>query len=795
MNKPTVHLICNAHLDPVWQWQWEEGCAEALSTFRVAVDLLNQFDDFIFNHNEAILYDWVRKYDPKLFREIQTLVKLNKWQISGGWYLQPDLNIPQTESIIRHILEGQIFFKKYFSVTPKTAYNFDSFGHSGGLPQILKKAGYKMYVHMRPQKNDLTLPADLYKWRGVDGSEIMSYRIEVGLYHTEFENLQQRIEEGIKLALALNRDVPVFWGIGDHGGGATNEDLLIIEELIKKETRVNLIHSSTEMLYESFSKFENDLPIYQGGLQRVFTGCYTSLSRIKRTELKSYSEVTQAEMFETLSWWRLNDRLDNSKIKSIWHDHLFNDFHDILPGTCTEPAEKDALDLYGKVCNESRKIKLQAAIDFSNGNNQKLYLPITVLNTTPYKSKIPIECEFMISHRPKWEGKWHVRLFRIDGKEIECQEEWPEAKLPFNHWRRKICFTDIFNGAGAYHYYVEAIKGEKEIRDFQSNLNIRFNNSSMIDKIAINDFNFLNGPLFKPLVVEDNGDSWGTDIWEYRNVIGEFQVVNSSVIEEGSIRKIVETTCSYNNSRIILQYIIYSEFSFVEIKARVHWNEPNRLKFSIPTKLVSGKIICEIPGGIIEREADGSEQVHSRWMITHGIIDRKDLALGIINNGTHGFDSKDGEIRLSALRSPVYCHEQGLKFDNSKYLNRSDQGVHDFRFLIIPGTLAEVKSKINGLADLINNPPAVYSHLPIGENLSDVRIKIAPPSIRLLAVKRSENSEDILIRIQESSGIAGAAKFSLWDLNHSFELSALEIKTFRITRSNEISEVDLITEK
>ncbi len=76
MKKPVVHLICNAHLDPVWQWRWEEGAAEAITTFGIAARLLREFPDFVFNHNEAILYRWVREYDPSLFGEIQ--------QVSGG---------------------------------------------------------------------------------------------------------------------------------------------------------------------------------------------------------------------------------------------------------------------------------------------------------------------------------------------------------------------------------------------------------------------------------------------------------------------------------------------------------------------------------------------------------------------------------------------------------------------------------------------------------------------------------------------------------------------------------------
>ena len=193
MKKPRVHLICNAHLDPVWQWQWEEGCAEALSTFSIAVEILNENKDFIFNHNEAVLYEWVMEHDPSLFKKIRDLVKKGQWSVSGGWYLQPDVNLTSTESIIRQIMEGRTFFKKYFHSFPEVAYNFDSFGHSAGLPQILRKSGYKMYIHMRPQEDKLKLPSSLYRWQGCDGTEIAALIIPVGLYHTEYHNIRERM--------------------------------------------------------------------------------------------------------------------------------------------------------------------------------------------------------------------------------------------------------------------------------------------------------------------------------------------------------------------------------------------------------------------------------------------------------------------------------------------------------------------------------------------------------------------------------------------------------------------------
>jgi len=300
LRRPRLHLICNAHLDPVWQWRWEEGAAEAVATFATAAALLREHPRFVFNHNEAVLYRWVERLDPGLFREIRRLVRAGRWSVSGGWHLQPDANLPGLESLVRQVIEGRRYFAARFGARPVAACNFDSFGHGGGLPQLLRLAGYTMYIHMRPQKTELELPADLYRWRGVDGSEVLALRIEVGLYHTERNNLRTRLEEAADLALSLGRDVAVFWGLGDHGGGATREDLALIDEFAGRERRVAVLHSTPDRLYTALAPLAKTAPLVTGDLQRVFTGCYTSLSRVKRRAEESLGLDQRAQRSDRL---------------------------------------------------------------------------------------------------------------------------------------------------------------------------------------------------------------------------------------------------------------------------------------------------------------------------------------------------------------------------------------------------------------------------------------------------------------------------------------------------------------
>jgi alpha-mannosidase len=802
MAKPTVHLICNAHLDPVWQWRWEEGCAEALSTFGNAVELLHEHKGLVFTHNEAVLYRWAQQHDRVLFREIQRLVTSGRWCISGGWYLQPDVNIPGTESLIRQILVGRTFFRDQFGVEPRVAYNFDSFGHSGGLPQLLNLAGYAMYIHMRPQAQDLKLPADLYRWRGVDGSEILTHRIEVGFYHSEYDNIDQKLHEGVELALRLKRDVPVFWGIGNHGGGATREALAAIDSFIGHERRVRIVHSSTEKLYTALKKYSGSAPVVEGELQRVFTGCYTSCGRLKRRAQRSLNELVQAEALCAWAWRETQAKYPSADLDEAWRDHLFNDFHDILAGSSTESAEHDALDQYGKVSESLRRMRLSATSRFTAGPPRKLYVPVLVWNTNPSLIKVPLEVECMADLRPKWKGDWHLHVHSLDGAAVECQEEQPESLLPFT-WRRKLVFMASLPMVGSASFEIRCSEGKANQPEAASLLQHTIDpTQGLVTSLdAGGGRECLCGNLLQALVVADDGDSWGADRWRYRDVVGQFQPdpTQCAVIESGPIRTITQSRFAYNHSGITLRTIAYASWPVLEFQLRIVWAEARkRLKLSIPTVFRNANILCEVPGGAIVRPADGEEHVQGRWCFLEGDVNGTSTGFAVINSGQHGFDFKDGEIRLSALRSAAYCHDQGFTITEPPERKYMDQGVHEVRLLITAGEARGVRESLSGLADWISAPPLAYTHLPIGKHVREKRefLTLLPTNMRLMATKRSEDAQALILRLHETAGVSSKATLRLQGIKSSIRLSfkPFEIKTIRIEKSGKWREVSMMRE-
>jgi alpha-mannosidase len=217
----------------------------------------------------------------------------------------------------------------------------------------------------------------------------------------------------------------------------------------------------------------------------------------------------------------------------------------------------------------------------------------------------------------------------------------------------------------------------------------------------------------------------------------------------------------------------YPSWPVLEFRFRVIWNEElRRLKLSVPTELTGPRLLVEVPGGVIERPADGEEHVHGRWLVVEGRSAGKPAAVGIASSGQHGLDFKNGELRVSALRSSAYCHERGFElgtrpsrlgtaheggtFGTSPPTWKfADIGVHEFRLFVTAGAPAAVKAMMPGLADHLAAPPAAYAHLPYDTKQVapiETLLRVKPSNIRLLACKRSWDGEALIVRLQEAVG-------------------------------------------
>ena len=175
-NKKVIHIIGYSHIDAAWLWPWRDGSDTVLTTFRSALNRINETPGFCYSHSSSAHYRWVERTDPEMLSEIKQRIREGRWEVVGGWPVEPDCNIPATESFVRHALYGKAYCQSALGAEVKIGFNPDSFGHAAGLPTILKRAGYGYYVFMRPQEHEMDLPL-LFWWEGADGSRVLTLRI------------------------------------------------------------------------------------------------------------------------------------------------------------------------------------------------------------------------------------------------------------------------------------------------------------------------------------------------------------------------------------------------------------------------------------------------------------------------------------------------------------------------------------------------------------------------------------------------------------------------------------------
>jgi len=825
---PTVHLLCNSHLDPVWLWEWPEGAGEALALARTVCELCEEFDWFVFNRNEVQFYEWIEEYDPALFQRIGGLIGKGKWHVMGGWYLQPDCNLPSGESLVRQILVGRRYFRQKFGVEPTTAANVDSFGHSRGLVQILAKSGYDSYLFCRPKLDKGPFPAAEFTWIGFDGSEVTAAVAE-SHYNSAPGGAVEKIEEWVERDAGKPvRQIP--WGVGNHGGGPSRKDLGEIAALMATIRTVSIIHSTPEAYVAELRAKADDLPRHPADLNPFAVGCYTSDMRLKRRHRHLENEIFLAEKMATTAWAQGLMAYPEAELAGATRSLLTNQFHDILGGTSIPSADETTLDDLGHGLTLAGRVKNRAFFALSSGQERgkEGSHPILVYNPHPFPVRGLVECEV----QPAWpdrEDRYGIPTVTAGARVLPAQAEQQESNINEDHRKRVVfavtlkpgrmnrfeCRFEKVAGRPAAKSRIRKGKLRFKTADLEAVVNAR---TGLLDRVRIRGKDLLLAGAARPLVMHDNADPWGMTVTGFRRSAGRFRLMSQAeaarfagiddgrmeavrVIEDGPVRTVVEALLTYGDSAICQRYKLPRVGTEVEIETRVLWQEKDRmLKLSLPTPWKGGTLMGQVAYGAQSLPSNGDEAVGQKWLAV--AAGDGSQALTVINDSTYGCDFKRGELRLSLLRAPAHSgHPTGSGrpiLHQDRFTPRMDQGEHLFRFWVNGGDQRERLTAVDREALAHNERPYALSYWPPGGGEASASGPVlSDKAVQVTALKRAEGGKDLIVRLFEPTGRKRTTTLSLEaiGLRTRLRMGPFEIKTLRVNRrTGRPREVNLLEE-
>ena len=805
MKDKKLHMIGNAHLDPVWLWNWQEGFQEVKATFKSALDRMNEDENFVFTCSSAAFYEWVEKNNPKMFREIQKRVKEGRWELVGGWWIQPDCNLPSGESFVRQGLYGQRYFKEKFGKTAKTGYNVDSFGHNGNLPQILKKSGLDNYVFMRPMPLEKGLPGRIFWWKSMDGSKVMAYRIpyEYCTWGKDLEKYTERLKCELEDG---EEELMMFYGVGNHGGGPTKENIKSIYELNAREDMPVMEMGTTGGFFDRIKEKDREYPEYIGDLQHHASGCYSVLSRVKRENRRAEEMLVNAEGWSAVAS-RTQDQPYPEDFRKAWEGVLFNQFHDILAGTSIPSAYEDASYLYGQAMAVGQKnlnYAIQAIswdIDIEEDVTMK---PIVVFNSHAWKGKMVVDLEV------RGLSNDNFKLTDEKGCVIPAQRIQSEAAV---NGQSRLLFVAELPSMG-----YKVFKLYLNVEDAPVYTRVRVDENSLENERFKLEFNPATGFMksfydkkkeleilrregARLSVYEDKSDTWSHNVFKFDKELADMKVLYMTVLEDGPVRSVIRIKYKYHQSYVVQDFRLYKELDYVEVKVRADWREPQTiLKVKYPVNFNFRKPTYEIPYGYIEKSANGEEEPGQTWFDFTGEHFKKGCMYGlaIANDAKYSYSMDVDEMNLTILKNSVYAHHDPKQLEEGVEYNYVDDGIQEFTYLLIPheGNWKE-SDVIKHSRELNQKPSVVIETFHKGKNPQvQSFLELESDHVIVSTVKEAEDKDGLIIRAYETKKQQGRAvlKVPFMRREEPLDFAPCEIKTVKIPydETKPVYEVNLL---
>jgi len=814
MKQFSIAAVGNSHIDMAWLWPWTETVEVVRNTFGTALELMREYPDFKFTASAAQAYEWMEEKYPAMFREIQQRVKEGRWEVVGGMWVEPDLNMPDGESLVRQILYGKRYFQQKFGVDIKIGWNPDSFGYNWQLPQIYKRSGIDYFVTQKLLwASEFTkFPYRLFWWRAPDGSRLLTY------FPSDYANqidpqkmardsatygpMMWTYNGGTNSAPGGGLDMMYLYGVGDHGGGPTRLDLDTALRWQKGDLVYPQLNFSTAAQYfADLEKNKNELkiPTWDGELYfQYHRGVQTSQSEEKRGNRQNEVLVLNAEKLASIETL-FGATYPQQNFDTAWKDILFNQFHDILPGSGIHINYVDAARKYAVASRMDRDMIHVALADIasrvkSDGVSVLVFNPLSWTRTeeVEFEAQFPTAVKAVGAIGPDAKGmraevmsndaetgRVRVRLLAgnipamgykliklvpIEYKLVARPAEAGETSKP----------AALIATADSLENEFVRLKVDPRTGCITSLYDKRSNTEALALPVASEGApaaspdglpcgNLLQAFVDKP----KRWDAWNIDADFVKQHWDLMQADEVKLVENTPLRAVIRVRHHFQKSSFVQDITMYPGVPRVDVQMQADWHEQHiLLKVAFPVSAHNDKATFEIPYGSVERPTTRNTPAEQAQFEVPALrwADISDAIHGfsLLNDSKYGYDARDNVLRLSLLRSPTWPDPD------------TDQGQHEFTYSLYPhgGTWREALTVHQGYE--LNYPLMAVTTgqhpgpLPAEKSFFGT----VEDNAAITAIKKAADDDALIVRFYEWAGEKGdihlqlpQAAVAAWETN------------------------------
>ena len=779
-----VHAVGHAHIDMNWMWRYDETVNITLETFRTVIKLMEEFPDFTFSQSQASCYRIVEQYDKALLKKIRKMVKLGRWEAVATAWVETDKNMPNGESLARHILYTKRYMKKLFDINEddlKVDFEPDTFGHNANVPEILAAGGVEYYYHCRGFDK-----YEIYNWKSASGAEVLVYR-EPTWY---LGPIEPEFFTGVPSFCKRNNvsDMLEVYGVGDHGGGPTRRDLECLTDMMDWPVYPTIVFSSYHRFFETIKPKRKSFPVVDHELNFIFTGCYTSQSRIKAANRIGEAALYEAELFAALS--PVRSSVDNSLFEEAWRDVLFSHFHDIIPGSCVIDTREYAMGMFQEVLAKANTQKgiicyaLADMIDTSavggksiNGTTSEGagagYSVEENHNLARIERGAGMRRGYLLfnaageredlAHLTIWDWQGDPDVMSITdntGKPLEFQILGEKE----HYWQHECMNIAIYCSIPSVGWRLILVDEDDDAASLKKS-----NTDPRVDKpyefvleneILHATIDPVNGTVSR-LLDKRNGEiaakncgfsgltesslDWGTSwiVSRYKNDETPCAIDKVEWLHRGSLKNSVKVEGRYKQSKISYIISLDKGAEYLSFSASVDWLEPGSREHGVPHLRFSAECVSpvneymyDIPFGSIKRPVCDMDMPGQTYTCS---CPDKGSALAIVSREKYAYRCLNDKMSLTLIRSS--CDP-----DPFPELFR-----HKFIFyLVVPAE--DTASHMNALSKKLCHPAFSQSVTSHKGNLPPVYSLLSSDTAVSGVKKAEDNSGDIIIRIYDNTG-------------------------------------------